>query len=1644
MKNVLGKLVLLIVLILVNIGLFAQGNALDFDGVDDFVYCGAPNMAISNNATVSAWIYPTALNGIIICQGFNHGGNENGWLFAIGDDNWGSPDPGELVWASHNATSNANEGMLVPSPNAVITLNKWQHVAATKNDTEVKLYLNGNLIHTESQSAANIVYNNGYDLHIGKQTTSEIYFNYRFPGKIDELQIWNVTLSENEIKSYMDSCLVGNESGLTAYYQFDEVDPATILPDITTNSNDGTLTSMDPATDWTESYAMVIPTLNTATNIAESSFDISWNEPLVGTVDNYYLEVATDSLFANRVTGYDPYKDIGINLTESVLGLLEATDYFIRVRAYKSSAGDVACYSLTKTIKTKDRKRYVQLLEYPLQANSVENNFNSIDMGNYSTPTFTDIDDDGLIDMIFGYMDVSMYGYLCHYEQNEPNSLSFSLINPNFNSINLGQYGYPSPSFTDLNNDGLLDMLLGKQNGTISHYQQDSLQSYTFTLITSNFNSINFGLYGNPNPSFTDIDNDGLIDMLIGEGAGNLNHYEQESENSTSFALRTNSFNNINVASSAAPTFTDLDNDGLLDMIIGEWDPNLSHYEQDAINSTSFSLKNQNFNSTSIGDGHSRPAVEDIDDDGLVDILVGEKLGNIHYFKQAVAETYDFGLVEINDNSQYEYYIKSVGLVEDIVINCPEGFLVSQNQSSGYVQTLNLTQVGGTASSIVYLRFQPDSVKNYNGSITHTSSGVSQKSIAVSGIGNGIPMISITGEPLSIDFESVILRNSLQNSYVLEAEYLRGDLSINCPTEFKISLTDSAGFIESLSITPLDGMILDTLYVQYSPQSIGSHGGNIVHTSENADTRNIAVTGQCILEPIIGSLLLPLEYDLKTNNFNSVNPLFEGNMDFFDIDGDQLLDLLVGDHSQDFKHYEQDSINSTSFSLKSSDFGGFSGGLTVKFTDLDNDGLVEFITGQNTGYCMRYEQNSPYSYDFTSLGTIRVGSTSIDVGDNAVPTITDIDNDGLYDMLIGEENGNINHYEQSSLNSSTFTLRSSNFNSIDVGNTSIPEFTDLEGDGLLDLLIGESEGNINHYIQNSLNSSSFTLVSEDYSFISSGAGTTTPNFADVDNDNAVDYFISDEINNIKHYEQKGVNSLDFDYVEIGDSLVNFYLLKASNLSNDIEINCTEDFRISFSQNSGFSQSLNAAPDNGAFCDTVFVNFNPDSIRYYSGVITHNTGSLNFMDIFVSGYGKEKVYPPKFALDFDGVDDHIDCGSQDLGINNNATVSAWIYPKALNGVIAVQGFNFGGNENGWVLSIGDIGWGTPDPGEIVWGSHDALTNGNEDMLVASSTSVITLNEWQHIAATKNGTEVKLYMNGDLVHTEDLASSEISYGNGYDVRIGSVSDFETTYFQNKFFGMIDELQIWNIALDQTDIQSNMQKDLTGYETDLAGYYNFDYESGSYLEDYCLNSNDGTLINMDDSDWVVSGAMIYTPTAISATLLTTSTFTSNWESNYTASRYYLDVATDSMFTAFVTGFENKEITDNTIVSDAVSGLTSMTEHYYRIRIYNEYTNQLSDNSNIVSVSTAVPNPQNISTTINGANLELSWDVVVGASTYKIYSSNDPYGTYTEDTSGTLIGKTWTIPYTESKKFYYVVAVDAKMPVTKKNIIIKTQEVR
>ena len=89
---------------------------------------------------------------------------------------------------------------------------------------------------------------------------------------------------------------------------------------------------------------------------------------------------------------------------------------------------------------------------------------------------------------------------------------------------------------------------------------------------------------------------------------------------------------------------------------------------------------------------------------------------------------------------------------------------------------------------------------------------------------------------------------------------------------------------------------------------------------------------------------------------------------------------------------------------------------------------------------------------------------------------------------------------------------------------------------------------------------------------------------------------------------------------------------------------------------------------------------------------------------------------------------------------------------------------------------------------------------------------------------------------------------------------------------------------------------------------------------------------------------------PVANSASVIRSNSFTANWSASTGATSYYLDVATNSEFTSFVPGYQNKNV--GNVTSYGLTGLNNTTNYYYRVRAING--GGASVNSSTISLTT------------------------------------------------------------------------------------------
>lgn len=214
--------------------------ALDFDGTNDRVLTNYI-LTLRNTFTIEAKVFPRSTNYDRIISNFSNG-VEGNW----GIDTYHATNNGRGLRFFYYGAGNA---LYQISAQNALTLNTWNHIAVTFNNGTVKLFVNGiqqlqgSIPHAAIPKSISNFMCFGEDYTVG---TAE-YLN----GKLDEVRIWDTDKSSAEILSNMNNCLIGNEPGLMAYYNFnDGVGSTTVTNLVSAINGDGALQNMDPFTDW--------------------------------------------------------------------------------------------------------------------------------------------------------------------------------------------------------------------------------------------------------------------------------------------------------------------------------------------------------------------------------------------------------------------------------------------------------------------------------------------------------------------------------------------------------------------------------------------------------------------------------------------------------------------------------------------------------------------------------------------------------------------------------------------------------------------------------------------------------------------------------------------------------------------------------------------------------------------------------------------------------------------------------------------------------------------------------------------------------------------------------------------------------------------------------------------------------------------------------------------------------------------------------------------------------------------------------------------------------------------------------------------------------------------------------------------------
>jgi len=173
------------------------GNALSFDGVDDYVNLPATTSNNWKGLTLVAWVWLNLLpNELPASYGEIYGSNQD--LYDMYEDKSNN----ELRVKVATVVSAERPGI----PTAQLETNRWLHIAGTYDSAagQAKIYMDGQLMDTHNLTG---LINGTQYSSIGSQGGPDGPFTDFLDGMIDEVALFNVSLDEGDIQTLMNKGL---------------------------------------------------------------------------------------------------------------------------------------------------------------------------------------------------------------------------------------------------------------------------------------------------------------------------------------------------------------------------------------------------------------------------------------------------------------------------------------------------------------------------------------------------------------------------------------------------------------------------------------------------------------------------------------------------------------------------------------------------------------------------------------------------------------------------------------------------------------------------------------------------------------------------------------------------------------------------------------------------------------------------------------------------------------------------------------------------------------------------------------------------------------------------------------------------------------------------------------------------------------------------------------------------------------------------------------------------------------------------------------------------------------------------------------------------------------------------------------------
>jgi hypothetical protein len=403
-------------------------------------------------------------------------------------------------------------------------------------------------------------------------------------------------------------------------------------------------------------------------------------------------------------------------------------------------------------------------------------------------------------------------------------------------------------------------------------------------------------------------------------------------------------------------------------------------------------------------------------------------------------------------------------------------------------------------------------------------------------------------------------------------------------------------------------------------------------------------------------------WELVSDYYDSIDVGSKSTPAFADLDADGDLDLLMGEEQGNIDYFKNTGDKTEpQWELITGDYNAIDMGRcsSPALVDIDSDSDLDLFIGQGEGKIFYFRNDG--SVFLPSWSGITQNYLFVDVGTHSAPALVDIDADGDFDLFVGEEQGNVNFYNnQGTLRISSWNKATDSYFAIEADDFSSPTFADIDADGDADMFIGRKDGKLDFYENIGTDQSAlWNWIPGRYDFIDVG-GYASPAFADIDDDEDLDLFVGQTYGKIYFYENEGtpqIPSLTLtseDFVTIDAGWYSTPTFGDLDTDGDLDLLVgNAEGRIHFYRNQSISQdfsfelvtdffdSIDSGDRSKPFlCDfdsdgdqDLFVGESRGGLHYYKnqthnsirGKVSDHEGPLRNASVYLSGDKQDSTY-----------------------------------------------------------------------------------------------------------------------------------------------------------------------------------------------------------------------------------------------------------------------------------------------------------------------------------------------------------------------------------------------------------------------------------